>query len=145
MGERGSAERTILVVERDEGLRELLGLHLSNAGYRVLAAADALAAVRLVLRNPPDLILADVNMRYLDGLEFLAAVRDDGLTRNVPVVFLTDGDRLAERALARGAQAYLTKPILARRLLEVVAEQLDRSLPPPGAGRPGAPRGRSAA
>lgn len=135
MAERASAERTILVVERDECLRELLGLQLAGAGYRVLGAADALAAVRLVLRRPPDLILADVNVRYLDGLEFLAAVRDDGLTCNVPVVFLTDGDRRAEQALARGAQAYLTKPILARRLLAVVAEQLAGSLPPPGAGR----------
>lgn len=138
MAERASAERTILVVERDECLRELLGLQLAGAGYRVLGAADALAAVRLVLRRPPDLILADVNVRYLDGLEFLAAVRDDGLTCNVPVVFLTDGDRRAEQALARGAQAYLTKPILAHRLLAVVAEQLERSLPPPGAGRPAA-------
>lgn len=138
MAERASAESTILVVERDECLRELLGLHLSGAGYRVLSAADALAAVRLVLRKPPDLILADVNVRYVDGLEFMAAVREDGLTRNVPVVFLTDGDRRAEQALARGGQAYLAKPILARRLLAVVAEQLDRSLPPPSAGRPAA-------
>lgn len=120
------AERSVLVVDADECTRELLDLHLSNAGYRVRVAEDAVRAVHGVLREPPDLIIADVNMRYLDGLEFLAALRDDGRTRHVPVVFLTETDARVERALALGAQAYLTKPVLAGRLLGVVAEQLGR-------------------
>jgi CheY-like chemotaxis protein len=144
MAEGLGAGRTILVVDRDERTRKLVDLHLSNAGYRVLAAADALAAVRLLLREPPDLILADVQIRYLEGLEFLAAVRDDAAVRNIPVVFLTDAAR-PERAASRGAQAYLTRPVLAGRLLAVVTAQLARSLPLPGAGRPNAPQGRSAA
>lgn len=120
-------------MERDECVRELLDLHLSNAGYRVLTAPDAAIAVRLVIREPPDLIVADIDMPYLGGIEFLAALRDDGATRHVPVVFLTDGDRRVERAMALGAQDYLTRPILASRLLAVVAKHL-APLPAPGAG-----------
>lgn len=127
----GAGARTILVVDGDECVRELLDLHLSGAGYRVVTAKDALAAVRFVLREPPDLIIGDVNMKYLDGLEFLAALRDDGRTRHVPVIFLTGSDARVERALGLGAQAYLTRPVLAGRLLRVVAEQLARSLMPP--------------
>ena len=123
----GGSGRSVLIVEGDECMRELLHLHLSNAGYRVLIAEDAVVAARLLLREPPDLILADIDMPYLDGLEFLAALREDGGTRHVPLVFLTTGDVRVERALALGAQAYLTKPILAGRLLHVVAEQLSRA------------------
>lgn len=120
----GGVARTILVVDADECTRELLDLHLSNAGYRVVTAKDAIAAVRFVLREPPDLIIGDVNMKYLDGLEFLAGLRDDGRTRHVPVIFLTESDTRVERALGLGAQACLAKPVLAGRLLGAVAEQL---------------------
>ncbi len=121
-----TAPATILVVDRDECIRELLRLHLEKAGYRIIVAEDAVVAVRSVLRDPPDLIIADVNMRYLDGLEFLAALREDGSSRHIPVVFITDSDVRVERAVALGAGAYLPKPVLAGRLISVVAEQLAR-------------------
>jgi chemosensory pili system protein ChpA (sensor histidine kinase/response regulator) len=116
--------RSILVVDADERIRERIERQLSRAGYRVVTARDAMAAVRHVLREPPDLIIADVGMRYVEGLEFLAAVRDDGGTRAVPLILLTDGDARAERGIASGAHAYLAKPLLAARLLGAVAEQL---------------------
>lgn len=121
---RGLAGRSILVVDADERSRELIDRHLSRAGYRVVTAPDAVAAVRHVLREPPDLIIADVGMRYLEGLEFLAAVRDDGRTRRVPLIFLTDRDACAERELSPGAHAHLARQMLSVRLLGAVAEQL---------------------
>jgi len=114
----------ILAVDGDECTRELLRLHLEGAGYEVQVAEDAAVAVRMVLRRPPDLIIADLNMRYLDGLEFLAALREDDARSRVAVIFLTDGDARVERAVAGGAQRYLVRPIFAPRLLAMVAERL---------------------
>ena len=72
---------TILVMDDDECMRGLLRLHLSNAGYTVLVAEDAIDAGHLLLQQLPDLILADVEMPFMDGLEFLRAVKADRATR----------------------------------------------------------------
>ena len=80
---------TILVVDDDESLRQLLRLHLSSAGYEVLVAEDAIAAGYLVLRQPPDLIISDVNMPHMDGFEFVAALKSDKTLPYIPVIFLT--------------------------------------------------------
>src|ERR1051326_6828216 len=63
---------TILVVDDDANVRELLKLHLSAAGYEVHVAADAIAAGYLVLRSPPNLLICDVNMPHMDGFEFVS-------------------------------------------------------------------------
>ena len=110
----------ILVVDDDESIRELVKMYLTNAGYEVLAAEDAVVAGYIVLNCAPDLIIADVNMPYMNGYEFVSALKADSATRNIPVVFLTTSDDVAERARQLGAAAYLTKPVSAARLLEVV-------------------------
>ena len=68
---------TILVVDDDTNVRELLKLHLSAAGYEVRVAADAIAAGYLVLRSVPDLIICDINMPHMDGFEFVSALKAD--------------------------------------------------------------------
>src|SRR5258706_10206041 len=60
---------SILIVDDDESIRELLRLHLSAAGYEVNVAPDGIAAGYMVLRSPPDLILCDVSMPHMDGFE----------------------------------------------------------------------------
>ena len=80
---------TILVIDDDDNIRELLRLHLSAAGYAVHVAADAIAAGYLVLRSPPDLIISDINMPHMDGFEFLAALRADTTLPRIPVILLT--------------------------------------------------------
>ena len=80
---------TILVMDDDECMRELLRLHLSNAGYEVLVAEDAVDAGHLLLQQRPDLVLADIEMPFMDGLEFVQAVKADRATRSVPVIFVT--------------------------------------------------------
>ena len=115
---------TVLVVDDDESLRELLRLHLSAAGYEVEVAEDAIAAGYRVLRRPPDLIICDVNMPHLDGFDFIAAVRADRSLPKIPVIFLTsleDGD---QRSRSLGAVGYLTKPVRADRLLALVAQHV---------------------
>ena len=112
---------TILVVDDDESICELLRLHLSSAGYEVHVARDAIAAGYLVLRQIPDLIITDVSMPHMDGYQLVAALKADSATRDIPVVFLTSREDVADYAKQLGAVAYLHKPVPADRLLEIVA------------------------
>ena len=80
---------TILVVDDDESIRDLLRLHLSAAGYAVHVAEDAIGAGYMVLRSPPDLIICDINMPHMDGFEFIAALKSDKTLPAIPVIFLT--------------------------------------------------------
>ena len=115
---------TILVVDDDESIRDLLRMHLAAAGYEVQVAEDAIAAGYLVLRSPPDLIISDVNMPHMDGFEFVAALKADTSLPRIPVIFLTSSEEGDERGMALGAVGYLTKPVRADRLLALVAQHV---------------------
>ncbi len=123
---------TILVVDDDENLLDLVRMHLSGAGYGVQIAADAIAAGYIVLRDPPDLIICDVNMPYMDGFEFIQAVRADKSVPDIPVIFLTSFDEGDPRGRSLGAVDYLTKPIRADLLLGTVAKHLQDGRTPIG-------------
>jgi two-component system chemotaxis response regulator CheY len=114
----------ILVVDDDPSLRDLLGLHLRSAGYEVQLAEDAIEAGYRVLERAPDLIVCDVNMPYMDGFEFVSALKADTTLPYIPVIFLTareDGDL---RGNELGAVAYVIKPVRVEALLRVVAQHL---------------------
>ena len=115
---------SILVVDDDASVRELMQLHLGAAGYEVEAAADGIAAGYAVLRKCPDLIICDVNMPHMDGFEFVAALKADTTIPSIPVIFLTTFEEGDHRGKELGVVGYLTKPIRADRLLEMVAKQL---------------------
>jgi CheY-like chemotaxis protein len=115
---------TILIVDDDESIRDLLRLHLSAAGYEVHVAEDAIAAGYLVLRSPPDLIISDVHMPHMDGFEFIAALKADNTLPNIPVIFLTSHDEGDDRGKQLGAVGYVTKPVRADRLLALVAQHV---------------------
>lgn len=115
---------TILVVDDDESIRDLLRLHLSAAGYEVNVAEDAIAAGYLVLRSPPDLIISDINMPHMDGFEFVAALRSDAALSSIPVIFLTSVEDGEARGRELGAAGYVTKPVRADRLLAMVAQHV---------------------
>jgi EAL domain-containing protein (putative c-di-GMP-specific phosphodiesterase class I)/CheY-like chemotaxis protein len=120
----GARRPRILVVDDDESMRELVRLHLGNAGYDVVLAEDAIVAGHLVLRSPPDLIIADVEMPYMDGFQFVEALKADPAVSAIPVIFLTvraDGET---RGKQLGAAGYLAKPLRADRLLATVATHL---------------------
>jgi len=114
----------ILVVDDDESLRELLRMHLAAAGYEVSTAPDAISAGYQVLKHPPDLILTDVNMPHMDGFEFIAALRADRTLPSIPVIFLTSVEDGEQRGKELGAVGYLTKPVRADRLLDLVAQHV---------------------
>jgi CheY-like chemotaxis protein len=115
---------TILVMDDDAYMRELMGLHLSNAGYDVLVAEDAIVAGHLVLEKSPDLILADIEMPFMNGLEFVQALRSDPSVSHTPVIFVSSRDDLEDLAKSFGAVAFLNKPVLADQLLAAVAQEI---------------------
>jgi len=123
---------SILVVDDDENIRELLRLHLSAAGYDVQVARDAISAGYMVLRSPPDLIISDVNMPHMDGFEFIAALKADKSLPYIPVIFLTSMEEADQRGKELGAVGYITKPVRADRLLSLVAKHVPGGTHPIG-------------
>ena len=116
-----AAKTKIAVIDDDRFIRYLLDLHLRKAGYEVFAAEDAVAGGRVILERTPDLILCDVDMPFMDGYEFVSAVRADPATRHIPVIFLTVNQSIGERARQLGA-GHLVKPVTADDLLRTVAQ-----------------------
>ena len=123
---------SILIVDDDESIRELLRLHLASAGYDVHVAADAIAAGYIVLRNAPDLIITDISMPHMDGFEFIAALKGDKALPYIPVIFLTSMEEGDHRGKELGAVGYLTKPVRADRLLALVAQHVPGGAHPIG-------------
>jgi DNA-binding response OmpR family regulator len=123
---------SILVVDDDPNMRELLRIHLSNAGYSVEVAEDGLEAGYGLLRNRPDLIISDVNMPHLDGFEFIAAARQEARYRTIPVIFLTTAAEGEYRGKELGAVGYVPKPVRADKLLSIVAAHVSGGRVPIG-------------
>jgi putative two-component system response regulator len=113
----------ILIVDDDASVRELLKLQLVGEGYEVELADDAIVAGRALMRTPPDLMLVDVAMPYLDGLDFVATLKADTRVPEVPVVFITGHGEVLSRAQALGVEC-LMKPFTTEELLEVVRREL---------------------
>ena len=123
---------SILVIDDDESILQLLRMHLSAAGYEVRVATDAISAGYMVLRSPPDLIITDVNMPHMDGFEFIAALKADKTVPNIPVIFLTSMEEGDHRGKSLGAVGYVTKPVRADRLLALVAQHVQGGAIPIG-------------
>jgi sigma-B regulation protein RsbU (phosphoserine phosphatase) len=102
---------TVLVIEDDPQYRMTLTAYLEDSGYTVLEAADGLEGLEVFTRARPDIVLTDLRMPKLDGLEVIAAVK--ARSPSTPVIALTGRrDRLAEEnALRLGAWRCLSKPI----------------------------------
>lgn len=117
----GGAE--ILVVDDSLSVRRALGQCLADAGYRVRRARDGLEAVALIGERCPQLVIADLEMPRLNGLELTRRLRDEPATRTLPVVMLTSRtmDKHRRQAESAGVDAYLTKPFQEEQLLDTVA------------------------
>ena len=119
----------ILVVEDDAAYRDVLRDTLKGEHYDVVAVASGDEALAHVYRDAPDLILTDLHMPGLDGLELLQRLRSDLAMCRIPVVFLTVVDSTASEAAAldQGADDYLTKPVDRTLLLSRIRRALFRS------------------
>lgn len=116
----------ILLVEDNTINRRLAEFLLRSQGYRVREAVTAQEAFEILETDRPDLILMDVQLPGMDGLEATRRLKEDPATRGIPVVAVTSyamkGDR--EKVLAMGCAAYITKPIDKTTFLEQVARCL---------------------
>jgi two-component system, OmpR family, response regulator ResD len=127
----------VLVVEDDPTVREVVSTYLRRAGHDVQEAADGVTALRLATPTLPDLVVLDLMLPGMDGLEVCRRLRDRG---PVPVIILTALGDEADRVLGLelGADDYVTKPFSPRELVLRVGSVLRRS----GAVAPPAPRGQ---
>ena len=113
MPETDPANLTILVVEDNDDSRYLMRLELERLGYFVIEAENGVKAVEIALREHPDIILMDLTLPEMDGLEATARIRADGDMSEVPIIAVTAHQEsdFREEAKASGFNAYVTKPI----------------------------------
>jgi CheY-like chemotaxis protein len=118
--------KRILMVEDEPNNMKLLRDLLQKFGYETIEAADGEEGVELTRKIKPDLVLMDIMMPRLDGLEATRILKADISTKNIPVVALTafamSGDK--ERALEAGCDGYITKPVDVHGLLKTVEQFL---------------------
>lgn len=124
----------ILVVDDEKNIVELIKFNLEREGFQVAAAYDGLEALRQVKLQKPDLIVLDVMLPLMDGLEVCRQLNRDPETRNIPVIMLSArGDELDKiLGLEIGADDYVTKPFSPRELVARIKARL-RRLQQPGA------------
>jgi DNA-binding response OmpR family regulator len=121
----------LLVIDDDPVIVELLRVNFEIEGFEVLIAADGEEGLQRARADHPDLVLSDIMMPRLDGLQLLTELRADPATSRLPVVLLSAKAQNAEveRGLALGADDYVTKPFDPMELLDRVNAILDKHRP----------------
>ena len=116
-------KKTILVVDDEKMIRNLLNINLTKEGYNVIEAVDGLEAVELATEKKPDLILLDVMIPKLDGLSVCKRIKN---TMNVPILMVTAKDSEVDKILGLelGADDYVTKPFSVRELIARIKANL---------------------
>lgn len=108
-----AAPLKVLVVEDFEDTRTVMRLELETRGFRVIEATDGEEGVEMAVRERPDIIIMDIGLPHVDGIEATRRIRNDNSMRDVLIVALTAHHETEYRAqaLAAGCDAYLTKPV----------------------------------
>lgn len=120
-------ERTVLVIEDEQNINDILTFTLSKEGYKTLSALDGMTGLEMALKENPDLILLDVMLPGMDGFEVCKKVREHS---QVPIIMLTAREDEVDKVLGLelGADDYITKPYSARELTARVKANLRRSV-----------------
>ena len=119
----------IVVADDDPFIRRLVVFTLKKRGYEILEASDGAAALDLVRQAKPDLVVLDVLMPEMTGLEVTKILAQDSATAQIPILIISASAQRAEieAGLASGATAYLVKPfepkVLGERVAEILAKQ----------------------
>ncbi len=121
--EIGKTSKTILIVDDEPPIRDILIHNLEREGYRLIEAADGITAVNMALEQKPDLILLDIMLPKLDGLSVCKRIKN---SLNIPIIMLTakDGEIDKILGLELGADDYITKPFSVRELVARVKANL---------------------
>lgn len=112
----------ILIADDDTEMLELLGSMLEAEGYQVIKAENGQQAVELARKELPALVLSDIHMPVMDGLQACKAIKSDKVTKAIPVVMLTVEGSINEiqQAISYGAKTYITKPSSKAEIMKVV-------------------------
>ncbi|MEV6923120.1 response regulator [Dactylosporangium sp. NPDC051485] len=118
----------ILVADDDMDIRDLVAFKLEQAGYDVVAVDNGLAALTAATQNPPDLVVLDVMMPGMSGIDVCRQLRQEQATKGLPIILLTaraqEGD--VEVGFGAGADDYIVKPFSPRELVSRVEAVLAR-------------------
>lgn len=122
------AVETIVVIEDEPDILEVLQYNLSREGYRVRCSRDGREGLALVQQNPPHLVLLDLMLPSLDGIELCRLLKQDPQTRGVPVIMVTAKGEESDvvLGLGMGADDYVSKPFSPRELIARVKAVLRR-------------------
>jgi len=126
MGAEAKSSGRILIVDDDQDAREILNRLLASEGYECLTADGGERCLEVARAEPVDVILLDVMMPGMDGIQVCDELRSDPKLRSIPVILLTARDDISTRAqgMERGVSEYLTKPVNKRELFTRVKSQL---------------------
>jgi phosphate regulon transcriptional regulator PhoB len=124
--------KRILIIEDDRDIVELVRYNLANEGYQVNSAADGATGLATIRKSPPDLLLLDLMLPKLSGLDICREIRRDESLNRLPILMLTARGEEADRVvgLEMGADDYVTKPFSPRELMARVKALLRRTAPP---------------
>ena len=122
-------KKKILLVDDDEDIIKMNKLRLAELGFDVISASSGEEAIEKAGSESPDLILLDVMMPGIDGLQTLVRLKDNPETSSVPVLMLSGtGEKIVRnKAMLTGAVDYIMKPFNAEMLLEAIKKHLDVS------------------
>lgn len=104
------SENRVMVVDDDDSLRDVIAEALREDGYSVQAVDNGQSALELVRSWPPDLVILDLMMPYVDGAQFCAAIREMHTMASVPIIVVSAARSAAEVGAKLGASASLSKP-----------------------------------
>jgi two-component system chemotaxis response regulator CheY len=118
--------KTILIVDDSESIREVVNFTLENEGYKVLVAVDGKDALKFLDGSPVDLIITDLHMPEMDGIELIKHVRKMPIYQRIPILFLTTESQTAKKMEAKeaGATGWIIKPFVPAKLIEALNKVL---------------------
>jgi len=120
------AEKTVFIIEDEEDAAELFAEMMRVSGFRVLKTSKSKPAISMMLENNPDLVLLDIMMPEISGIDILRQMRRDPNLSNIPVIVVTAKSMPADikNGMEAGASTYLTKPVGFQELKEAVERTL---------------------
>lgn len=120
---------TILVVDDSSTVRKFVSVSLSMQGFHVVTAEDGMDALEKLPKEPVDLIITDLNMPNMDGMELIRSLRTNTTFKEIPIIILTSlkEDTLKEESQTMGIHSYLNKPFSLEKVQYEVAKYLSWS------------------
>ena len=116
--------RSILIVDDSDSLREVVGIALKNAGYEVIEGADGQEGLNQLDGKKIHLIISDVNMPNMNGIEMVKKIKDMSAYKFTPIIMLTteSGEDLKDEGRGAGVKAWMVKPFKPEQMLDAVSK-----------------------